>query len=60
MHSAARESSMDVAELLIRSGAEVNAESRVSTTRIPMHDTSPLYYDNYTLLHLFKRAYDYI
>ena len=49
LHWAAMVNSVDVAELLIRSGAAVHAKDKVGTFLLPIYDTS-LHYDHYPKL----------
>ena len=41
---------IDVSELLIRHGADVNSKDEVSTPLIPISDISPSHYNNYYII----------
>ena len=54
LHASASQNNIEVAELLIRHGANVNSKDYVSTPPIPISDVSPSHYNYYYIIYTGK------
>ena len=52
LHLSAGNNSREVAELLIRHGADVDSKDKVITSSIPISDISPSHYNNGYIIYL--------